>query len=245
MQSISGKIVAFITSLAVGFLIVINIDLDNLPLKRQLSAKDYKEAIDERNKLFKELEILEEENDVTKEKINSYSYDDKKHEKVVSDMLKQVKDYGMVTGLSAVTGSGVVIKIDDRQNNQSREAQYGVFSNIFHDNDAIMVLNEIRNVGGEAVALNNHRIIPGTSIECNWAFLGFDDDSMEGAPFYYYVIGDPEQLKLQLTREGSYINKLIIRKISVEIEIKEEIVIPASTQKFDTSFMMQNKTKEK
>lgn len=245
MQSVSGKIVAFVASLAIGFLIVINIDLNNLPVKRQLSAKAYKEAIDERNKLFKELEILEEENDVTKEKINSYSYDDKKHEKVVSDMLKQVNDYGMVTGLSAVKGPGVVIKIEDGDKNKDGKTQYGAFSNIFHDNDAVMVLNEIRNAGGEAVALNNHRIIPSTSIECNWAFLGFDDDSMEYAPFYYYVIGDPEQLKLQLTKEGSYINKLIIRKLKVEIEIKEEIVIPASTQNFDTRFMTQNKTKEK
>lgn len=245
MQNISRKIVAFVTALSVGFFIVININLNNKPLSRQLSAKEYKDAIDERNKLFKEIEVLREENSLSKGKINSYAHDDKNHEKVASDMLLQLNDYGMLTGLSAVKGPGLVIKIEDGEPNENRGTSYEPFSNLFHNNDAAMLLNEIRNAGGEAIALNNHRIVPGTSIECNGAFLGFDDGSMETAPFLYYIIGDPEQLKLQLTKEGGYINKLIIRKLKVEIEIKDEIVIPASTQNFDTSFMTQNKIKEK
>ena len=41
-----------------------------------------------------------------------------------------------------------------------RETSYETLSKIFHDNDAAMVLNEIRTAGAEAMALNNHRIIP-------------------------------------------------------------------------------------
>lgn len=245
MHNISGKIVAFVTALAIGFLIAINIDFNNTPLLRQLSAKEYKDAIDERNKLFKELEILRDENYLSKEKINSYTHDDKNHEKVSSDMLSQLNDYGMVTGLSAVKGPGVVIQIKDGEPKRTGETEYETMSRIFHNDDAAMVLNEIRSAGGEAVAVNNHRIISRTSISCGWAFLEFDDNSLEPEPFYYYVIGDPEQLMLNLTKVGSYINKLIIRKLNVEIEAKEEIIIPASAQSFDSSFMTQEKIKEK
>ena len=62
MKNISGKIVAFIASLAIGFLISININLNKSPALKQLSAKEYKDAIDERNKLFKDLETLRDEN---------------------------------------------------------------------------------------------------------------------------------------------------------------------------------------
>lgn len=245
MSRLTGKIVSFIASLIVGFLIVININLNRLPIAKQLSAKEYKDAIDERNKLFKELEILKDENYTTKEKIDSYAQYDGKKEKVVNDMLDQVNDYGMITGLSSVKGPGIVVKIQDGDSNRKEETPYETLSKIFHNNDAAMVLNEIRSAGAEAVAIKNHRIIPTTSIECNGPFLGFDDYSIEHAPFYYYAIGDPEQLKLKLTREGSYINKLIVRKLKVEIEVKDEIIIPASIQKFDANFMRESETKEK
>jgi len=243
VKNISSKILAFIASLVIGFLIVINMKLGTLPVSKQLSAKEYKDAIDERNKLFKELETLRNEKYATKEKINSYTHDDGKDEKIVEDMLAQLNDYGMVTGLSPVKGPGVVIKIEDGDYNIREEKEWEYLSKILHNTDAAMILNEIRLAGAEAIALNNHRIIGGTAIKCGWAFLELEDTSQEAAPFYFYVIGDPEQLELKLTKEGSFINKLILRELKVEIEVKDEIIIPASNQNFTPSFMKQSEIK--
>lgn len=243
MKGINGKILTFAVSLFIGFLIAINITLNKLPITRDLNAKDYKEAIDQRNKLLKEMEVLKNENYVNKEKIDSYTKPDKKSDAVVKDMLAQTNVYGMLTGTLAVKGPGIVIKIEDGDSNWKKESSYETLSKMFHDNDAAMVLNEIRAAGAEAVALNNHRIIPSTSINCNWAFLGFDDDTTEYAPFYFYVIGDPEQLEVKLTKEGSYLNKLMVRKLKVQIERKDEIVLPSSKQSFDTRFMEVTKIK--
>lgn len=244
MKNINGKIIAFSASLAVGFLIVVNIKLDKSPVNKQLNAKEYKEAVDERNKILSEIDLLEIEKSESKEKISQYTQGDKKQGKIASDMLQQVNDYGMITGLLAVKGPGVVIKIEDGDINRREENSAATLSKIFHDNDAAMVLNEIRLAGAEAIALNNHRIIPSTSVNCNWAFLGFDDDSMEYAPFYFYAIGDPEQLKLKLSKEGSYLNKLSIRKLKVEIEEKDEIIIPSSSQNFTPSSMKEYNSKK-
>lgn len=242
-KNVSGKVVAFIASLAIGFLIVANLKITKGPMAKQLNAKEYKAAIEERNKLFKELEILKDENDINKEKINSYSNNDRNHEKVVENMAAQLNDYGMLTGLSAVKGPGVILKIQDGIINRREETAFETSSKILHDKDAFMILNDIRSAGAEAIALNNHRIIPSTSIDCSGAFLEFDDGSIENATFYFYIIGDPEQLKLNLTKEGSYINKLIIRKLRVEIEVKDEIIIPSSIQSFDTNFMKESEMK--
>ena len=239
MKNISGKILVFIASLIVGFIIVINMKLSSLPINKQLSATEYKEAIDERNRLFKELESLEEENKVTKKKINSYTSVEKTDEKVVSDMIEQVNHYGMLTGFSPVKGPGIVIKIKDGDYDVKNETPYEIANKIFHDNDAAMVLNDIKLAGGEAVALKDHRIIPSTGLKCSWAFIDFENDASIEGPFYYYVIGDPEQLEIMLTKEGSYINKLKIRGLEVEIEVKDEIILPASNQSFEPQFMKQ------
>lgn len=244
MKNLNGKIIAFTASLAVGFLIVVNIKLEKSPLKRQLNAKEYKDAVDERNKLLSELGILEKENNENNNKISSYTHDDKKQEKIAGDMLQQVKDYGVVTGQFAVKGPGVVIKIEDGDINTREETQAQTLRKIFHDIDAAMVLNEIRLAGAETIALNNHRIIPGTSVNCNGAFIGFEDETMEYAPFYFYAIGDPEQLKLKLSKEGSYLNTLSIRKLKVEIEEKDEIIIPSSNQNFTPASMKEYNAKK-
>lgn len=246
MKNSSAKIVAFIASLGVGFIIVINMKLSNLPVNKQLSTIEYKEAIDERNKLYSELEILQKENDSIEGKIDSYTGYEEKDEKIINDMLSQLNDYGMLTGSSPVKGPGVVIKIKDGDYDVNKETRYETSSKVFHDNDAIMVLNEIRLAGGEAVALNDHRIIPSTGLECSWAFIRFENDQITPGPsFYYYVIGDPEKLESILTKEDSYINKLIRRGLEVEINVKEEIILESTSQNMDVDFMKQVDSKEK
>ncbi|CDG01891.1 Putative uncharacterized protein [Clostridium chauvoei JF4335] len=208
-----------------------------MPRMVQLNAIEYKKAIDERNQLYKEVEGLREENYKNKEKMNSYNHDDKRQEKVFEDMKNQVKDYGMITGLSDVKGPGVVLKITDGDINLKQDTQFETWRKILHDSDMALVLNEARKAGGEAIAVNNHRVIPLTGVVCNWAFIGFDDDSMEYAPFYIYIIGDPEQLKTALLSEDSHIQKLILRELKVEIEIKDEITIPGTIQNLESKYM--------
>ncbi|ATD55221.1 DUF881 domain-containing protein [Clostridium chauvoei] len=237
MKRATGKILIFFGSILLGFFIINGISLKNMPRMVQLNAIEYKKAIDERNQLYKEVEGLREENYKNKEKMNSYNHDDKRQEKVFEDMKNQVKDYGMITGLSDVKGPGVVLKITDGDINLKQDTQFETWRKILHDSDMALVLNEARKAGGEAIAVNNHRVIPLTGVVCNWAFIGFDDDSMEYAPFYIYIIGDPEQLKTALLSEDSHIQKLILRELKVEIEIKDEITIPGTIQNLESKYM--------
>ncbi|MBX7402858.1 DUF881 domain-containing protein [Clostridium chauvoei] len=237
MKRATGKILIFFGSILLGFFIINGISLKNMPRMVQLNAIEYKKAIDERNQLYKEVEGLREENYKNKEKMNSYNHDDKRQEKVFEDMKNQVKDYGMITGLSDVKGPGVVLKITDGDINLKQDTQFETWRKILHDSDMALVLNEARKAGGEAIAVNNHRVIPLTGVVCNWAFIGFDDDSMEYAPFYIYIIGDPEQLKTALLSEDSHIQKLILRELKVEIEIKDEITIPGTIQNLESKYI--------
>lgn len=237
-MKIKGGFIVFIAAIFLGMLISFNVNFNKIIERNlSLSAKQYKDAINEKSDLYKEVESLKENNIKTQETINKYKYDDKKQDKILDSMKLQLKDYGMITGLSEVQGSGLLIKINDGNINLNKDTDFETKSKIFHDNDMALVLNDLRKAGAEAISINNHRVIPWTGVICNWAFLGFGDDSIEYAPFYIYAIGDPEVMKTSLLEEGSHIRELMIRQLSVDIEEKKNIVMPAALSIRNNEYM--------
>lgn len=240
MKKANGSLIVFFASIFVGLLITFNINFGEIIKKStQLSAKDYQDAINERNDLYKEISNLRERNEEIQETINKYKYDDKKQEKVLDTMKVQLNHYGMITGLTKVEGPGILLEINDGNINSETDTAFETKSKIFHDNDMALVLNDLRKAGAEAISINNHRVIPNTGVICNWAFLGFNDDVTEYAPFYIYAIGDPDVLESALLDEGSYIRKLMFRELSVKIEKKDNIVMMQDNNANSTEYMNQ------
>ncbi|NFN15202.1 DUF881 domain-containing protein [Clostridium botulinum] len=227
----------FLTTLILGISISTNINLGEIQLFVELNAKQYKDAIEERANLYKEIGNLKENNNEIKDKINDYMKEDEKNDKILEDMKAQILDYELFVGSSQVEGPGIVLKINDASINLEQDSQFEVADKIFHDNDMALVLNELRKAGAEAISVNNHRVIPWTGVICNWAFIGFDDNTMESAPFSIYAIGDPEKLKTALLEDGSHVKELIIRNLYVEIEEKDKITLLPSRATNEIEFM--------
>ncbi|NFH89205.1 DUF881 domain-containing protein [Clostridium botulinum] len=227
----------FLTTLILGISISTNINLGEIQSFVELNAKQYKDAIEERANLYKEIGILKENNNEIKDKINDYMKEDEKNDKILEDMKAQILDYELFVGSSQVEGPGIVLKINDASINLEQDSQFEVADKIFHDNDMALVLNELRKAGAEAISVNNHRVIPWTGVICNWAFIGFDDNTMESAPFSIYAIGDPEKLKTALLEDGSHVKELIIRNLYVEIEEKDKITLLPSRATNEIEFM--------
>ena len=83
-------------------------------------------------------------------------------------------------------------------------------------------------------------MLPSTGVTCFGAVIGFEDESITPAPFYIYVIGNTEEMKTYLLSENSYLQKLILRDLKIEIEEKEEIILPATSQILDVKYMERN-----
>ena len=224
----SAKVVVFGSTVFVGFLIANNLNFEGMTSTTQLTTKEYQNAIEEKQKLLKQISSLKEGNEEILEKINKYSDDDKKQEKVVQDMTKQLVDYGMLTGLNEVKGPGIVIHISDGVSNGEYENAYTTWSKIFHDSDMSMLLNELRAAGAEAIAINNYRITPLSAVMCNAAFLRFEDGNQVYAPFFIYAIGNPDNLEEILTQDGSHIKRLELRGLNISIEKIDEITMKSA-----------------
>ena len=229
MKNKSAKIALFIGTLIVGILIAINFNFDGIT-SRQLTAKEYQDAIEERTQLYKQISLLEKSNKEFKEKIEKYNNDDKVNGKVLEDMRNQLGDYGMLTGLNEVKGPGLIITINDAIINFDEDTEYEVMNKILHDSDMALLINELRGSGAEAISVNNHRVTPNTAVVCNSAFIGFDDGDREAAPFKIYVIGNAELMEESLNSEGSHLRILKqFRGLDVTIEKSDEIIMPAAS----------------
>jgi uncharacterized protein YlxW (UPF0749 family) len=193
-----------------------------------LNAKEYQNAIETKNNLIKQVASLRQINSETQLKVDKYNNSDIDNVKILEDMKMQIADYGRLTGLNEVKGPGLIITINDGSINKSEDTESIARRKYLHDIDMAIVLNEIRYAGAEAIAINKHRISSLTAVSCTYAFLGFEDKTTEYAPFNVYAIGNPETLKASLFQQGSFLNQLLIRGLSVEVEVKDEITMPAS-----------------
>lgn len=244
MKKTSGGLILFFASIFVGLLIAFNINFSKIfesPLR--FNAKEYQNAIAERNDLYKEITNLKNRNKDIQDTINEYKYDDKKQDNILDSMKNQFKDYGMITGNTEVQGPGILLKINDGNIDLSKDTEFETKSKIFHDNDMALVINDLRKAGAEAITINNHRVMPNSGVICNWAFLGFEDETTEYAPFYIYAIGDPDTLEASLYEDGSHVRELMIRELSVKVEKKDNILMPAAS-KFSSSEYMKEYTEK-
>lgn len=228
MKNIKTKIVVFISTILVGFLIATNYNIEGSSSTLSLNTKEYQNAVETKNNLTKQVASLRQINSETQVKVNEYNNSDTDNVKILEDMRMQVADYGGLTGINEVKGPGLVITINDGSINEKEDDRSTMLKKYLHDADMAFVLNEVRYAGAQAIAINNYRISPLTGVNCYGPYLIFEDKTVEYAPFNVYVIGNPETLKASLFEQGSFLNQLLIRGLSVEVAIKDEITMPAS-----------------
>ena len=233
----------FIATIILGALISMNFNFEGIQ-SYILNAAEYQNAVEERATLYKEIGNLKEDTIEKKNKIYNYENNYTKNDKILEDMKAQISDYEMFIGLNKIEGSGIVLNINDGKTNAREENTDEINNKLLHDNDMALILNELRMAGAEAISVNNHRIVPWSGVTCNWAFMLFDDDEMEYAPFNIYVIGDPEKLKAALLEDGSHVRELMFRKLYVNIEKIDKIIMPPTTSNANVEFMKRYESKK-
>lgn len=230
MKNNESMIFVFIASIIIGVLISLNFNFKRTSNSYQISAQQYQEAYNQRNKLYSEISNLRESNHNMTNKINKYKYSDSKTEKLIEDINKELNYNNMVAGFSPVRGTGIKMTIKDGSTEfpQGDESNILILLRTLHDDDMIKVVNELKVAGAQAIAINNQRVLPNTEIFCSWAFLRINGEQIP-APFVVNVIGDPDVLETTLMRDDGFIKSLINRGIEVEISKENDITMPSDT----------------
>ena len=233
MKNNEANIFVFIASIIIGILISMNISFTRSNERVFLSAKQYQDAYNYRNKLYNDIVGLIEQYDKYDSKLKKYENNEQNEQQVSSEIQKELSENGIILGKTAVEGQGIKINLNDASTADIENA-FDYQLRLVHNTDIIQVFNDLRNAGAEAISINGQRIVDSSEVYCSGPFLRVNGVKI-AAPFSIYAIGNKEVLYNYMMSNENYLKTLMIRKVRVEAQQSDDIVIPAYTgeQKHD------------
>ena len=170
-----------------------------------------------------------------KEKYDNIAEELKKAEKILEEVRQEatqddatstakeeeLKKNNTLLGLTDVTGSGIVIELEDGKKEDSILTIENANSKLIHNEDLLSLINELRNAGAEAIEINGQRIINTSAITCEGTVIKINGERV-GSPFTIKAIGSQALLYGQITRIGSYLDAMIEDGVIVKNVIKSD-----------------------
>lgn len=177
--------------------------------------KQLKVQLENEDKLQKELE----EQRKTIEQLRNQNADEQ-----YKAMKTQLDKAEMLAGLTAVTGKGVTVVLDDTEKKVVTEGDPNNY--IIHDSDVLQVLNELRDAGAEALSINGERILATTEVRCAGSVISANNRRI-GAPFTIKAIGDPQKLSAALNLRNGVADNMRQWGIKVTISQQDQLTVEA------------------
>ena len=225
MKNHEADIFIFIAFIIIGILIAMNISFSREGSTLLLSASQYADAVNTRNKLLNDISNSSKLYREREAKLVKYKYGNEDEEVVKKELKDELEINNEVLGVSAVKGPGIKIELNDAST-EFVTNQFEYQLRVIHNTDVIQIINDIVNSGAEAIAINGQRIMDKSEVYCNGPFLRVNGIKI-ATPFFITAIGDKEVMKNYMLLDDNYLKGMILRKIKVDIVVDDNIVIPA------------------
>jgi len=134
---------------------------------------------------------------------------------ILESLVDEVNRLRIVNGLIGVSGPGIEVEIT------------GPVS-VLDLND---LLNEVKNAGAEALALNGRRLVGWSAIGSDGLHVTVDGQPIQ-PPYRLQAVGDGQTLQVALERPGGLISLLrqADRSITILVSQREEVTLPVYDQ---------------
>jgi uncharacterized protein YlxW (UPF0749 family) len=131
----------------------------------------------------------------------------------IDELRADLRRVRLYAGLDPAAGPGVVITVRGPIDGSGVEA----------------LVNELRNAGAEALAIESTRLVPGVVVSGAAADVSVDGVVVDD-PFVIHAIGAPDKLTGSLTRSGGIIAQLAATQPDVLVEVVpiEDVRVPAT-----------------
>ncbi len=220
MNDVMKKIMFGLISTVLGILISMSIRE-----KAEIMSPMSIEKIENYNR---ELNVVENQINVDKEIISHIkSSIEEKSSPAYQDELKrslqnELKELKILSGEYDIKGEGIVIMIDDSKNEDYKNTNLG----IIHDIDIMIILNELKAAGVDAISINDVRVMGDSEIKCMGPTVKVDGHS-KATPFIIKAVGDMEMIYNIMSDKNSYINLLeTTYYMDVKVDKNKNIIIP-------------------
>ena len=124
---------------------------------------------------------------------------------------EQISSKEVLLGTTDVHGEGIIININDG-------------NDLIHQEDIVILLDELKNAGAEAISVNEQRIVSNTYVYCDGSVILIDGVKI-GNPFVIKAIGDSHTIYGAITRNKGYVATLTKDGIQVDVQKSEDVEI--------------------
>ncbi|NMM61415.1 DUF881 domain-containing protein [Clostridium sp. P21] len=237
MKNNEANTFVFIASIIIGVLISMNISFTRTTDRVFLSAKQYQDSYNYKNKLYSDIVGLMQQYKKYNSKLLKYKSNEESEEQVTDGIIEELNENNILLGKVPLQGQGIKISLNDASvSDIENSIGFEKKLRLVHDMDIMQVINDLKNSGAEAISINGQRVIDKTEIYCSGAFLRINGIKMM-APFTIYAIGNKEVLYNYMLANENYLKSLITRKLSVDIEQLDNLNIPAYTGEQKKEFL--------
>jgi uncharacterized protein YlxW (UPF0749 family) len=141
---------------------------------------------------------------------------------------KRAAALAQFSGLAPVQGPGIRVELNDSA--QPVETEFDQNPYTVHDQDLLLIVNELWAAGAEAMALGGQRLVADSEIRCSGPVVNVNGAGLT-PPFVIEAIGDARTLTGALADlRGGIIDQL--RNVGIEVKITkaEQLQLPALTR---------------
>ena len=141
---------------------------------------------------------------VDEEQKNFDNYENNKFLNTIIEINSQIEQLKFYNGFTHVRGPGIMLSVSD---SVSEDPDLGLMERIVHDVDIVVLLNDLKAAGAEAIEINGQRIINISEVVCAGPLIRVNGYVIP-APFLIRAIGDSDKLYDAVNQEGTYAYEL-------------------------------------
>ncbi len=182
--------------------------------------------------------IISAQNDIRdlrnslKESEKAYKEKSEQYDSLINDLAKRTSTSNKLVeeltllrikaGVVAIQGPGIIITIDDTTTIRPKITGDNAAPYLTHDIDILMLVNELRAAGAEAIEINSERMAYNSAIRCVGPVIQINGKPV-GSPFIIKAIGKPEELLGAANLPFGVLDGL--RPLGIKIDVKKRDLI--------------------
>lgn len=207
--------------LTLGFLIAIQV---KTLLSQQLSSGTMRASV-LMEQLFNaqgQIQKLHDEVDKLREQVREYEQAMAEGKIAAERLMVELDRLRVMAGLTRVRGLGIIVLLTDAP----KSGEDALNSGIVHDTDLLMLVNELRAAGAEAIAINDQRVVATTAIRCVGNLITVNSVTIS-PPYEVAAIGAPDKLEKALTMPKGFVEELSRTGILIRITKHSDLIVPS------------------
>ncbi len=226
MKNYNAQFAIAFVCILLGFMI--SIQLKSVKVNQELKTTYFQRADELQIELSKERdknERLNEELSQFEKDLNAMQEAASEKSGYAKELLDQLKRTQVLAGLTDLEGKGIIVTLDDSK--IKNDGEYALDNNVLliHDQDILIILNELADAGAEALSLNDERIIGTSEIRCAGATVSVNNNRY-APPFVIKAIGNPDTLEAALNLRGGVRDILLAYGFEFDVKKSDKIIIP-------------------